>query len=423
MMKLFTKARSASSIFFTDDRNFIYPSTVRDYRDVSDEGYIQCSEVYACVNLIARTAKGVKWLVYDKTKKGKKLVEIEDLNAPLVKLITAPNPYQSWATFLENYICYYLIAGNTYMLRRGPSATKPPSELWLLRPDRITVIPSKKASAGPIARYDYKVGDDDPVKLEPDRNIGLVPWHVLHHMKMLNPLDDLYGLSPIRASARVVDQMNEAAKLNYKLLKNGARPSGAFIAKGILPEGTEDSLKRQLVEQYSGAENAGKQLLLSGDLDWKQMGLSSKDMDWIEGQKMSTRRICSAYGVAPELIGDVQNKTYNNQKEARRALYLEAVMPLLDEIQDNLNLWLTPLFGDTLKLAYDKDDIEVIKDERAAVWGRVIQAVAGGIITQNEGRDAIGYEAYKDPKADKLLDPVKAPIPGNSNSTVDASTS
>ena len=404
--KFTTKASSRAVVFFSNVGSIFVPGVKRDYAQLADEGYNQCTEVFACINLIARASSGMKWLVYSKKGSGKKLVEIEDFNHPLVKLLRRPNPYTSWGKYIENLVGYYYVSGNGYIHRVGPSSTKPPMELWLLRPDRVEAIPSKNAAAGPIARYDYKVSEESkPVPLSPDRNVEGTPWQVVKHFKTFNPLDDLYGLSPIRAGARVIDQMNEAAILNYKMLKNGARPSGAFIVKGATDEKLEAELKKQLEEQYAGSGNAGKQLLLTGDMDWKQMGMTQKDMDWIEGQKMNTRRICSLMGVAPELIGDVQNKTYNNQKEARKALMIETVMPLMDNIQDELNAWLVPLFSDDLFIQYDKDDIDVIKDERTALWGRILQAVDSSVITPDEGRHELGFEALNTPDS-KVLRPV-----------------
>jgi len=337
---------------------------------------------------------------------------------PLVKLLRRPNPYQSFGKFLENLVGYYYVSGNGYIHRVGPNGKKPPMELWNLRPDRVQVNPSKSAAAGPIADFSYKVADDSkPITLSPDRILDGIAWQVVKQFKTFNPTDDLYGLSPIRAGARVIDQMNEASILNYNLLKNGARMSGAFVFKGSYDETIEANLKKQLQDQYAGTNNAGKQLLLTGDMDWKEMGINPKDMDWIEGQKMNTRRICSLMGVAPELIGDVQNKTYNNQKEARKALMIETVMPLLDNIQDELNAWLVPLFDEDVFIAYDKDDIDVIKDERTALWGRILQAVDSSVLTPNEGRDALGYEASPDPAASVLRPvvvkpPTRYPAPG-----------
>lgn len=390
-------------VVYTDSDQMWSPA-MKDYDAWSDEGYKRCSEVYSCINIIAHTAKSVHWLVYKRTgNKKKALQQVEDYNHPLVRLVRAPNPYQSFPKFVEQLIGYYLVSGNAYIHRVGMSS-QPPAELWLLRPDRVKPIPSLIAAKGPIERFDYTIKNNTS-KLVPDRSIGLTSWHVVKQFKTFNPVDDTYGLSPIEAAGAVIDQINEAQKLNYNLLKNGARPSGAFLSTGPQDEELQAQLRRQLDEAIGGSANAGKQLILWGDLDWKEMGMKPHEMDWIEGQKMNTRRICSTFGVPPELIGDAQNKTYNNQKEARRALYMEKVLPLLDEVQDELNQWLVPLFGDDLVLSYNRDDIEAVRDDRNAVWSLAINAVNAGVLTPNEGRDAIDYEALNDPDANKLRQP------------------
>jgi HK97 family phage portal protein len=406
--RFFEKARRFTAVMLSDPTEVTWPLSMQDYKALADEGYTQCSEVYACINLKAKTCKGVPWLVY--RKKGKKLTEVEDFNDPLVKLIRRPNSLQSFAKLIENLIGFYEVSGNGYLYRVGPGPTKPPQELWNLRPDRVKVIPNKFAGMDPVSHYEYTIKNKAEL-LKPDRNIDSSAWQIVKHIKTFHPLDDLYGLSPIRAGARVADQINEAAKLNYGLLKNGARMSGAFISKGSYDDTQAAELKRQLIENYAGSQNAGKQLLLTGDLDWKEMGIKPKDMDWIEGQKMSTRRICSIFGIAPELIGDVQNKTYNNQKEARRALYIEACMPLLDELQDEFNHWLCPLFGDDYFIAYNQDSIEAIRDENAAKWTRLLAGVNAGVITPNESRHDLGYEYIKKPVTVDPSDPDQLRLP------------
>jgi hypothetical protein len=126
-------------------------------------------------------------------------------------------------------------------------------------------------------------------------------------------------------------------------------------------------------------------------------------MDWLKGQLLSTRRICSIFGVAPELIGDAANKTYSNQKEARKALYMDTVLPFMDEIAGELNNWLVPLYGDSnLYIAYDRDEIDAIQEDRETIWTRGIAALKAGGITPNEFRRMIQLSPHKDPVADEL---------------------
>ena len=112
----------------------------------------------------------------------------------------------------------------------------------------------------------------------------------LKQIKLWNPLDDYYGMSPLNAAAVEVDQHNLSSKHNINLLNNGARPSGAVIFKPKDDEGfavnLTDSQRQQLLtdlnNRFTGSQNAGRPLLLEGDFDWKEMGLSPKDMDFIK---------------------------------------------------------------------------------------------------------------------------------------------
>src|SRR5690606_2775153 len=119
-------------------------------------------------------------------------------------------------------------------------------------------------------------------------------------------------------------------------------------------------IKKQLRERWSGARNAGLPQLLEGGLDVKVLSLSPSELDWIKSDINQGRKIAIALGVPPELLGDSTNKTYANYQEARAAFYHETILPLMDELRDELNNWLTPMFGDNLYLDYDRDEIEAL---------------------------------------------------------------
>ena len=118
------------------------------------------------------------------------------------------------------------------------------------------------------------------------------------HLKTFNPLDDYYGLSPLYPASLDVDQHNLSAKHNVNLLQNGARPSGAVVFKPRDESGMNvqlsESQRQQVINdldmRFSGSQNAGRAMLLEG-FDWKEMGLSPKDMDFLQLKNMSTRDI------------------------------------------------------------------------------------------------------------------------------------
>jgi HK97 family phage portal protein len=164
------------------------------------------------------------------------------------------------------------------------------------------------------------------------------------HLTLFHPLDDLRGFAPLEAALMALDIHNAAGAWNKALLDNAARPSGALVyapAEGgnMAPEQREQ-LKRDLDTEYAGAANAGRPMLLEGGLDWKAMGLTPKDMDFIEAKNAASRDIALAFGVPPMLLGIPGDNTYANYAEANRAFYRLTVLPLVARTADAFARWL-----------------------------------------------------------------------------------
>ena len=95
----------------------------------------------------------------------------------------------------------------------------------------------------------------------------------------------------------------------------------------MLSDDQFERLKRELEENYQGARNAGRPLLLEGGLDWKAMSLSPKDMDFMEAKHAAAREIALAFGVPPQLLGIPGDNTYSNYQEANRVFFRATVLP------------------------------------------------------------------------------------------------
>jgi HK97 family phage portal protein len=128
-------------------------------------------------------------------------------------------------------------------------------------------------------------------------------------------------------------------------------------------------------------------LLLEGGLDWKAMGLSPKDMDFIEARNGAARDVALALGVPPMLIGIPGDNTYANYQEANRAFYRLTVLPLIARTAASFSAWLSEIYGE-LRLEPDLDRIAGLSAEREALWARV---GAAGFLTDDEKREAVGY--------------------------------
>ena len=365
------------------------------YDDLATDGYSENAIVYRCINEIANNASRVKIMLF----RGDQEVD----NHPLLDLLYNPSPTMSQVEWFQSVYSYLLISGNNYMLSVGGDNT-PPTELYNLRPDRIKIRAGTRAM--PVA-YDYMLKGQIVESYLVDQATGASK---VKHIKLFNPLDDYYGMSPMQASSVDIDQHNLANKHNVNLLQNGARPSGAVIFNPKdetgghvqLSDVQRNQLMNDVNQRFSGTGNAGKPMLLEGDFDWKEMGLSPKDMDFIQLKNMSAKDIALVYGVPSQLIGIPDSQTYSNFAEAKLALYNETIIPLLDRIQGDLNEWLVPMFNEQgLELRYDIDSIPAMAEQRKRVFESVSAGVKDGILTRNEAREQLGYEPIEG--ADSLL--------------------
>ena len=348
--------------------------TPRNYEALAREGFARNPVAYRCVRLIAEAAASVPLVVFEAGRRSP--------NHPLMRLLERPNPEQGLPDLLEAFFGGLQTAGNGY-LEAVQDDQGQPFELYALRSDRMKVVPG--ARGWPEA-YDYSVGG---------RNVRLTRladgWMPVLHLKLLNPLSDYYGFSPLEAAAFAVDVHNASGAWNKALLDNAARPSGALVYGGgeggeRLTDDQFERLKAELTETHSGTAAAGRPLLLEGGLDWKPMSLSPADMDFIDGKHAAAREIALAFGVPPPLLGIPGDSTYANFKEANSAFWRHAVVPLTERLARALTGWLGAQFAN-VRIGCDLDAVPALAPEREALWARLEAAT---FLTPEERRQMAG---------------------------------
>ena len=372
------KSYSATSAFMIPAGKAVWMQ--RDITKFADEGYRRNVIAYRAVSMIATAAASVPWKLTERRSRSSRMID----SHPLLSLLNTPNPLQGGTELCEALYAYRLIAGNAYLHAIGPKGSAP-LELHVLRPDRVAIIPG---TGGMPKAYRYTI-DTRTVDIAD----SLTGQSRVLHFKTFHPLDDWYGLSPVEAAAYSIDQHNQCSAWNQALLQNGARPSGALIVKtgdgqpGNLTESQYGRLRAQLDDQFSGSFNAGRPLLLEGGLEWKEMSLSPRDMDFLQVKNASARDIALAFGVPPQLLGIPGDNTFSNLKEARLALWEQTILPLLSSVTDALNNWLAPMFEGDLRLSFDQDAIPVLNDKRDTYWERISNA---SFLSDDEKRNLLG---------------------------------
>lgn len=349
--------------------------TPHDFVHQIHAGYKKNAVVYRCVNMIARNLSTVP---LDVT-----CADSDDDTATMVKkhiqkVLSAPNPLHNKLCFFESIVCHLLMAGEVFI--QGVHC-ETLNEMYLLSPEKVRIVRNKNGF--PVS-YEYAVSgqkkrfDIDPVTGHSD----------VLHIKLFNPLNDLRGMSPLSAAQTMVDLHNEIVSHNIALLQNAGCPSGALMVRhSHLTDQQKDELRAQL-DHFKDKKGAGKMMFLDGDFDWKEMGLSPKEMDFDQGKNVAARSIAQVFGVPPMCIGLLGDSTYSNYQEAHMHLWEGTILPLLDFILAHLNRWIQVYSGYSITLGYQKDHIHALIPRREKAWDRVSKIEC---LTLNEKRTILGY--------------------------------
>ena len=348
--------------------------TRRSFPALAQEGFARNPVVHRCVRLVSESANRVPLVAVEA---GARLKE-----HPALALLAAPNPHQSGSELLEAVYAFLQTAGNAYL--SAAMADGEVKGLYVLRPDRMQAV---VGSDGYAEAYAYTAGGRT-MTLRQDTQ----PLASVLHLALFHPLDDHYGLAPLEAAQQSLDIHNAASRWNKALLDNSARPSGALVYSaggGSLTPAQFERLKAELETAFQGAANAGRPMVLEGGLDWKAIGISPRDMDFIEAKHAAAREIALAFGVPPMLLGIPGDNTYANMAEANRALWRHTIVPLVRRVADDLSFWLAPAFGGKLRLEPDFDGVEALAEDQAARWTRIGEA---GFLSDAEKRRMLGVE-------------------------------
>lgn len=362
------------------------------------EGYEGNVDVYAVIKKIIDTSKAVPWVVERQSGDTWEIID----NTSIHELMANPNPTKgfTWDDIEEMLLVYLLANGNNYMVGNTQINRTQIEELEILPPFSITVQTAQDFFL-PGTKYKFEMGTSKRTYEQEE----------IQHVRFFNPAyttvqDSITGLSPIQVACAVVQASNDKWDAAASLFQNRGA-IGLITSKGDRPL-TEDEGK-QLQEHFNhataGTHNYGKTKVTNKDLSFIQMAMSPQDLQIIEQGVIGLRAICNVYGLDSSLFNDPANKTFNNRKEAEKALYTNSVIPLSNKIaQAHTNFIAKNHFPDgNVRMRQDFSGVEVLQEDLNEKSKTIVSLRNSGIITANEAREAIKHEPASDDNADKLI--------------------
>ena len=267
---------------------------------------------------------------------------------------------------VETYLCLW---GQSFRwVNRADSQDPAAWEIWPLRPDKVKVMVAKD---GTIQGYVH-----DPT----GSRFAMLPDEVIWD-RYFDPLDHHKGLSPLLAGLSSVQMQLEMLTFNRQLFKHGILTSNLAFFLGEMASSEDVALfQERLADRYSGIGNAQRPIVTTGQGSVQNLGISNRDMEFIQGIQLAKEHVADIYGMPEELMAGAQHPTFSNREAAIKDFYANTVTQewdlLASEMQEQFVPMLPRAYRDVI-LRFDTEEIAEMQESLTDRWNReVAQATA-----------------------------------------------
>lgn len=360
-------------------------------------GYIANVVAYRCVQIVANDVASVP------LRAGRKYRDRNTLNesAAIVRRLGpppgGPAPKLSARKLLRWTVAQQLVAGRrAWEIETNDAGV--PVAFWPLVAARLDAIPSRQGINW-FQRFEYQSARfvAEPVTLKPEQVF--------------------YGWDPAGLDFRQAESALQAARFDLSLamaadrysisfLRNNAVPAAVVTTALFADDNQRQAFRRQWNSEYAGWDNAGRTLFNeAGDdgdgpvgdaIDVKVLGLSQKDARLAEMRKDALMEVAISLGVPWSKL-DASGRTFDNAEAEDRTYWEERVLPLLLDLEDDINMQLAPRMGDDVAW-FDLDEVRVLR-QRAKPTTQTVGApalVQAQLMTVNEARADYGLPGLPD---------------------------
>lgn len=188
-------------------------------------------------------------------------------------------------------------------------------------------------------------------KIKMKSNEYIVDKNQILHIKLYNPNDQHYGLSPVEPAMRAIETHNAISDFFLAVVQNGGRPSGILSHADCYSDNIKKSIKDDFKELYRRMGTQSAVAILEGTYKWESIGIDPDKLKLLETKVKVEREIALVFGIPPILVG-VSDATFSNYREARKHFIYERVITTMELILENLNKFFNA------KLSIDYQDIE-----------------------------------------------------------------
>lgn len=270
------------------------------------------SAVYSGVKIISETIGSIPFPLYQRKGDGKR--EKAESNSLYHVLKDLANPNLTAMEFREMMTAHMILRGNAFaqIIRGGDNQVV---QLHPLNPDKMTLVYDKD-----LKEYTYEYSVNGVQK-------KLLREQVFH---LRGPSDDgLWGKSFVAVLRDLIGQNLTLDEYCNNFYTNNAAPSGVLqMAAGMeMTPKAKDNLREEWKKKYQGSNKSGSVAILEEGLEWKQIGMSSQDSQFIDTLKDARRQILGCLRVPLYMAGDPEKLSFNTIEQLSIQFITYTMMP------------------------------------------------------------------------------------------------
>ncbi|MBN3904979.1 phage portal protein [Serratia marcescens] len=286
---------------------------------VTADKAMQLSAVWACIRLLSESVSTLPMKVYRREADGSRKLA-QDHPAYQV-LCRRPNLEMTPSRFMLMVVASICLRGNAFiekkMIGRKLVALNP------LLPQNMVV---KRLDTGQL-HYTYTE----------DGKKRVIPVDRMMHIRGFG-LDGVCGMIPLSSGRDVFGAAMAVDESAAKIFENGLQTSGYISSKVALNKEQRERL-RQYLAAFAGSKNAGKMMVLEGDLSYQNVTMNPEDAQMLESRAFSIEEICRWFRVPPFMVGHVtKQSSWASSVEGMNLIFLtNTLRPLLVNIEQEIS--------------------------------------------------------------------------------------
>lgn len=288
-----------------------------------DTAAMNVAAVYRCVKLLSESVANLP--VQYLKRRGDIFAEEDQSRLGYLLNVqpdAAVNAFDFWRRAVQNM----LLEGNAYIIPFYGFEDDKPQVCRLALCGRHTV-------SHDTVNDRYSVSD--PV----NGIFGTYDENEVIHLKGMEGCDSKRGVSVLTYARMTMGIAAAGDKETHNRFVNGGNVRG-LLSDGIKTVGygkyQDEELQRAAVDIDSRFSAGQHVVSLPGHVDFKQISLSSTDMQFLESRKFTVREICRFFGVHPSFVFDDTSNNYKSAEQANVAFLSHTLNPLLRSIETEL---------------------------------------------------------------------------------------